>query len=174
MTIKIISALLILLMSLACCSCDKVSRQPTAKLSGGHEDNAPSDPLQVCSPAANLTDPEPEPKRDPIPFTSDDLQMKIAEIEARRVAKEQEEELRIEREEEWRIMAHIEQIYGKDSTASEEEQWCDIENYGYTPLWLNTIIYMLDEVGKHDTPFYRRVSNRKDELFAKLFAAEDD
>jgi hypothetical protein len=76
MTIKIISALLILLTSLAGCSGDKVSRQPTAKLSGGHEDNAPScpklcsgdpegnlllspnnspsDPLRVCSPAADL------------------------------------------------------------------------------------------------------------------------
>jgi hypothetical protein len=69
---KIVSALLISLMSLAGCSRDKVSRQPTAKLcsggheglhpsspklcSGGHEgpQSFPSAPLQVCSPDANL------------------------------------------------------------------------------------------------------------------------
>jgi hypothetical protein len=61
MTIKIISALLILLMSLAGCSGERGSRQPTAKLSSGSEgnsllsrNNTPSDPLQVCSPAADL------------------------------------------------------------------------------------------------------------------------
>ncbi|MDR1086893.1 MAG: hypothetical protein LBL16_01380 [Endomicrobium sp.] len=86
MTIKIIYALLILLTSLAGCSGDKVSRQPTAKLSGGHEDNAPScpklcsgdpegnlllsrnntpsDPLQVCSPAADLHTTESEEARE--------------------------------------------------------------------------------------------------------------
>ncbi|MDR1086668.1 MAG: hypothetical protein LBL16_00195 [Endomicrobium sp.] len=76
---KIVSALLILLMSLAGCEQNKISRTPTAKLSSGPEDlhpsspklcsgghegcqSFPSAPLQVCSPAASLhtTDDEEE------------------------------------------------------------------------------------------------------------------
>jgi hypothetical protein len=53
MTIKIIYALLILLMSLAGCSCDKVSRQPTAKLRSGPEDNL------LLSPNNSTSDPLP-------------------------------------------------------------------------------------------------------------------
>jgi hypothetical protein len=248
---KIVSVCLILLMSLTGCSGDKVSRQPTAKLSSGSEDNpllsrnnSPSDPLQISSNVANLHQPEEEEEaraskeaqrkaeaaireserkaeeaREAIRKAEADRQaawqadiresIRQAE-EAREAARQAEEAIResarkaeeareasrqaeeairesIRKAEEAReasrqaqeqaaerqaqeqaaskIEAHIEQIYGKDSTASEEEQWYDIENYGYTVGWLNTILYVLEQVGKRDTPFYIRVSNRKVELF---------
>ncbi|MDR1086892.1 MAG: hypothetical protein LBL16_01375 [Endomicrobium sp.] len=91
MGIKIVTTGLILLMSLAGCLGDKVSRQATAKLRSGTEGLqlpcSPSDPLQICSPPANMHAPEPAPEpepeytREPIPFTAVDLQTKLAETE---------------------------------------------------------------------------------------------
>ncbi|MDR1086699.1 MAG: hypothetical protein LBL16_00365 [Endomicrobium sp.] len=81
MTIKIVSAFLILLMSLAGCGSNKVARQATHK---------------ICSPAANL--PDPEPVRPELPFTAADLQTQIAEREERRAQAEREAAARIAEE----------------------------------------------------------------------------
>jgi hypothetical protein len=170
MTIKIVTTGLILLMSLAGCSPDKVSRQPTAKLSGGYEDNAPScpklcsggpegnlllsrnntpsEPLQVCSPAADLhtTDDEEE----------DETARRAREAEARR----QHDLLLVE---------HITQIYGPASTSTIEEQFYDLENYGYTKFYLTHISVQLILAKKLNTPLYKRLSQKISEMPKDMF-----
>jgi hypothetical protein len=298
MTIKIIYALLILLMSLACCSCDKVSRQATPKLSGGHEDNAPScpklcsgdlkvisyylesntpsDPLQVCSPAENPPEDEIEPKSEQeeearqaeearkeqlrqeqlarerqtaanaradadvlaraqtraergdqerkfkyAEFELDQRQKMFAREEAdtrESIRKAQEaiaaaRQASADRDAEWkayeaewkaeadrysewranleaelkanadreaereaqeqaapRIEAHIKQMYGAGSTATEAEKMEDLENYGYTKLQLRHIVMELNYFNPNpNTPLYKRLSQKISEMPKDMF-----
>jgi hypothetical protein len=167
---KIITVGLILLMSLAGCSGDKVSRQPTAYL----ESNTPSDPLQTSETKSFYIPPTRAPlqtsetkslhltkTRAPLEICNHDLNIDIPEYEDPEVARVDsiEDVLRYSHISH-RMREEIRRIFGKDSLFTEDEKMSHLLSHDYRWSQLVCILVQMEEDDNISTPLYQHLRQR--------------